>query len=106
MAVETTVKRNDLTTLKQFFHVCFDDIGSIEGPDGKRYVALGCFKDSKSFRALPDLVGNMRGKIDWHNMAKTVKECAHEVVVKNSTLKVTTSFIHNYLCIIIARLAR
>ncbi|KAL9963798.1 hypothetical protein ACROYT_G027341 [Oculina patagonica] len=61
---------------------------SIEGPDGKRYVPLGCFKDSKSFRALPELVGSMRGKIDWHHLDKTVKECAHKVVVKNSTFKV------------------
>lgn len=66
----------------------YHDVDSIEGQDGKRFVPLGCFKDSKSFRALPDLVDNMRGKIDWRHMEKTVKQCAHEVVMKNSTLKV------------------
>ena len=64
---------------------------SIEGSDGKHFVALGCYKDSNHFRALPDLVVNLRGKINWREMEKTVKDCAHKVVLKNSTYKVTTS---------------
>lgn len=83
-------KETTFPTLNNFNTFFFHDTDSIEGPDGKRYVPLGCFKDSKSFRALPELVGSMRGKIDWQHMDKTVKECAHKVVVKNSTFKVTT----------------
>lgn len=61
---------------------------SIVGPDGKHFVALGCYRDSSHFRALPELVANLRKKINWRKMDKTVEECAHEVVLKNSTYKV------------------
>lgn len=70
---------------------CNTDIecpGSILSPDGKRFIALGCFKDAKKLRAVPDLVTNMRGKIDWRHIENTVKECAHRVTKTNSTLKV------------------
>ena len=65
----------------------------MEGRDGKQFTPLGCFKDSKNYadRALPDLIDNMRGNIDWQHLDKVVKECAHKVVMKNSTLKVITS---------------
>lgn len=36
---------------------------------------LGCFND-RSRRALPDLIVNLRYKIDWIDMRKTVRECA------------------------------
>ena len=62
---------------------------SIEGTDGKHFVALGCYRDSKHFRALPELVANLRGNINWREMEKTVKDCAHKVVLKNSTYRVT-----------------
>ena len=68
----------------------FYDVEAIEGQDGKPFLPMGCFKESKNFaaRALPDLIDNMRGKIDWHNLEGVVKKCAHKVVMKNSTLKV------------------
>jgi len=68
----------------------YHDAEAIEGQDGKPFTPLGCFKDSKNVadRALPDLVDNMRGKIDWKHLENVVKECAHKVVMKNSTLKV------------------
>ena len=37
---------------------------------------------------MPELVANLRKKINWRKMDKTVEECAHEVVLKNSTYKV------------------
>lgn len=49
---------------------------------------MGCFKDAKKLRAVPDLVTNMRGKIDWRHIENTVKECAHSVTKKNTTFKV------------------
>lgn len=70
---------------------CNTDIecpSSILSPDGKRFIPLGCFKDTKKFRAVPDFVKSMRGKIDWNHLENTVKECAHSVTKKNSTLKV------------------
>ena len=63
-------------------------IDSVVGPDGKHFVALGCYRDSSHFRALPELVANLRKKIDWRKMEKTVEDCAHKVVLKNSTYKV------------------
>lgn len=60
----------------------------IEGPDGKYFIALGCYKDATRLRALPEMVANMRGKINWNDMEKVVKDCAHNVVLKNSTYKV------------------
>ena len=68
----------------------YHDTEAIEGQDGKPFTPLGCFKDSKSVvdRALPELIDNMRGKIDWKNLDKVVQQCAHKVVMKNSTLKV------------------
>jgi len=61
---------------------------SIAGPDGKHFVPIGCYKDSSRFRALPEMVANLRGKINWWNLDKTVAECSHKVVQKNSTYKV------------------
>lgn len=63
---------------------------AIEGQDGIPFVPIGCFKESKNYadRALPDLIDNMRGNIDWRHLEKVVKKCAHRVVMKNSTFKV------------------
>ena len=68
----------------------FYDVEAIEGQDGKPFLPMGCFKESKNFadRALPDLIDNMRGNIDWQNLEEVVKKCAHKVAMKNSTLKV------------------
>lgn len=43
--------------------------------------AIGCFRDER-FRALPDLVTNLRGKIDWSHMDRTVASCAKAVQAK------------------------
>ena len=71
----------------------FFDIEAIEGQDGKSFTPIGCFKESKNYadRALPDLIDNMRGNIDWKHLEVVVKNCAHKVVMKNSTLKVITN---------------
>jgi len=71
----------------------YHDAEVIEGQDGKPFIPLGCFKDSKmpTERAVPELIQNMRGHIDWKNLENVVKDCAHKVVMKNSTLKVITN---------------
>ncbi|KAK2574277.1 hypothetical protein P5673_000422 [Acropora cervicornis] len=43
--------------------------------------AIGCFRDERS-RALPDLVKNLRGTIDWNHMERTVASCAKAVQAK------------------------
>lgn len=41
---------------------------------------IGCFVDSGAIpRPIPKLVANFRGNIDWHNLNKTVLECARRV---------------------------
>ena len=73
--------------------IFFYDAEAIEGQDGKSFMPMGCFKESKNSagRALPDLIVNMRGKIDWRNLKGVVDKCAHKVGQKNSTLKVITN---------------
>ncbi|CAB3997630.1 astacin-like metalloendopeptidase, partial [Paramuricea clavata] len=53
--------------------IALDDIYFRETPCGAE--RLGCFNDRYG-RALPDLIVNLRDKIDWHDMQKTVRECA------------------------------
>lgn len=74
-------------------YTLYHDAEAIEGQDGKPFIPLGCFKDSKmpTERAVPELINNMRGHIDWQHLDKVVKDCAHKVVMKNSTLKVITN---------------
>lgn len=36
----------------------------------------GCFNDKHGDRALPEMIANLRDKIDWNDMQKTVEECA------------------------------
>lgn len=49
--------------------------------------AIGCFVDRPS-RALPELVKNFRGQIDWYRLGDTVAKCANEV--QNKGYKVST----------------
>ena len=44
-----------------------------------KFKEVGCFKDAGSSRALPTLVANLRGQIDWLHMEKTVEACAELV---------------------------
>ncbi|XP_028412231.1 MAM and LDL-receptor class A domain-containing protein 1-like [Dendronephthya gigantea] len=53
--------------------MALDDIHFKEMPCGVQH--LGCFNDRYK-RALPDLIANLRDKIDWYDMQKTVRECA------------------------------
>ena len=41
--------------------------------------AVGCYLDSVSARAFPDLVKNFRGHIDWYHIENTIGDCAKEV---------------------------
>ncbi|XP_022790685.1 uncharacterized protein LOC111330143 [Stylophora pistillata] len=41
--------------------------------------AVGCYLDKVSARALPSLVKNFRGHIDWYHIDKTIADCAKEV---------------------------
>lgn len=58
--------------------IALDDISFEESPC---LEAIGCFRDERS-RALPDLVTNLRGKIDWSHMDRTVASCAKAVQAK------------------------
>ena len=42
------------------------------------YDFVGCFYDSRSLhsRLLPEILENLRSKIDWHNPSATIDECA------------------------------
>lgn len=43
------------------------------------YVPIGCFQDNRvRGRPLPEMVGNHRNNIDWHNMSSTVNKCAQD----------------------------
>lgn len=54
-----------------------------------QYEPIGCFTDKQEARALPILVANFRGNIDWSDLTQVVKKCAtaveskgkHDVVV-------------------------
>ena len=56
-----------------FADIALDDIYFQEMPCGVE--RLGCFKDFSN-RSLPDLIVNLRNKIDWYDLQKTVRECA------------------------------
>lgn len=55
--------------------IALDDISFQENPC---LEAIGCFVDRPS-RALPELVKNFRGQIDWYRLGDTVAKCANEV---------------------------
>ena len=63
------------------------DPGPVKTPDGKRFVALGCYRDG-SWRAIPNMVANFRGNINWRHLEKTVEECAEKVNQANGTYRV------------------
>lgn len=54
-------------------------------PDASQFVKVGCFKDKKSprARALPELIANYRGNIDWNNTMEVVDKCAKRAKEKN-----------------------
>ena len=39
--------------------------------------AVGCYRDSSRARAIPNLVHNYRGQIDWYNIGTTIEKCAN-----------------------------
>lgn len=56
--------------------------------DASQYVKVGCFKDNsrKEARALPELLANYRGNIDWNNLhtheKEVVEKCAQKAKEK------------------------
>lgn len=49
------------------------------GGSDSSYVPIGCFQDNRvRGRPLPEMVGNHRNNIDWHNMSSTVNKCAQD----------------------------
>ena len=47
-------------------------------------VKVGCFRDQKKpYRAIPILIANLRGQIDWYHLEKTVQKCAELARQKN-----------------------
>ena len=58
-----------------------------------RISAIGCYKDKKSERALPELLKNYRGRLDWRDLSGTVIEnCKLEAIDK-----VRSTFTINHL---------
>lgn len=47
---------------------------------GLTYKPVGCFKDRFHPRAMPMLLKNFRGSIDWNNLSQIVKKCADEAL--------------------------
>ncbi|XP_078352920.1 A disintegrin and metalloproteinase with thrombospondin motifs 1-like isoform X2 [Oculina patagonica] len=49
------------------------------GRQDMTHVPIGCFKDKhQGGRPLPELVGNHRRGINWHQMSETVQKCAQD----------------------------
>ena len=67
-------------TLTLFFVMTF--IGD------RRYEPLGCYEDKVNNRTLPILITNLRGRINWNDMSKTIDKCANETTKKDHRLKV------------------
>lgn len=55
--------------------IALDDISFKESPC---LEAVGCYKDTPA-RAIPNLVKNFRGNIDWYNISNTIEDCANVV---------------------------
>ena len=52
--------------------------------DAAEYVKVGCFKDDLGQRALPELLVNYRGNINWNtDLSYIVDKCAQEAKKKN-----------------------
>lgn len=58
---------------------------SASSTGSSQYVAVGCFKDElvQGQRALPELLANYRGKLDWNNLNQYVEKCALEAKKRN-----------------------
>ena len=54
--------------------------------------AIGCFRDKRP-RALPYLVKNLRGTIDWHHMDRTIAGCAEAVQAKGDRVGIMFSIV-------------
>ena len=50
----------------------------------RNVVPLGCWDDSRSDRAMPIYVRNMRNDIDWRNIHLIVEQCMAEAVAKGT----------------------
>lgn len=50
-------------------------------PEGITYKPVGCFRDGpRHARAMPELLKNFRGNIDWNHLDKLVEKCADEAM--------------------------
>lgn len=59
-------------------------VGYPSGSSGtSSYIRIGCFKDRYRPRALPELLANYRGTLDWHNLKKVVEDCASKAYLRN-----------------------
>ncbi|XP_078380418.1 A disintegrin and metalloproteinase with thrombospondin motifs 6-like isoform X1 [Oculina patagonica] len=57
-------------------------------PGNRPYVALGCYRDDNTNRALPIQVANYRGNINWQNMNETISKCAIDTAEKDPNFQV------------------
>ena len=56
---------------------------------------MGCFKDNQvDPRPLPELLADLSGEVDWHDLSKVVKKCAQFASVKGYTVFGLQSFGH------------
>merc|ERR1719378_43711 len=51
-------------------------ICTISSTGEPEYYRLGCYKDNRSNRRVPQYIKNLRSSIDWSNMEPTIKACA------------------------------
>ena len=73
--------RNTLSKLS--LQVLYD--GRLIGPSrilDLKFEPVGCFRDKPRPRAMPELLKNFRGTIDWSDLSKTVQKCADEAMNK------------------------
>lgn len=52
-------------------------------PEGLTFKPVGCFRDiieKGKVRAMPQLLKNFRGTIDWSDLSKIVQKCADEAM--------------------------
>ena len=57
-------------------------------PDNSK--PLGCWRDSRGDRAMPEYIRNMRDEIDWKNIHHVVETCIKEAVIQG------LSYFHGY----------
>ncbi|XP_068732164.1 A disintegrin and metalloproteinase with thrombospondin motifs 6-like isoform X2 [Montipora capricornis] len=56
--------------------------------DDRQYEPLGCYEDRGDDRSLPILITNLRGRISWNDMSKTIDTCARKTKARDPKLKV------------------